>query len=161
MKIKVGFGYDIHQLVEGRDLIIGGVKIDHHKGALGHSDADCLLHAICDALLGAANLGDIGTHFPDTDPKYKGVDSQILLSEVGELVRTANYEIGNLDCTICLEKPKLKPHIGSMQKVISACLNIPIEDISIKATTSEKMSFVGEENGIKAYAVCLVEKNAA
>lgn len=158
MKIKVGFGYDIHQLVEGRDFWLGGVKLEHSKGALGHSDADVLIHAICDAMLGAANLRDIGFHFPDTDPKYKGADSKILLKEVNRLVNEKGYTLGNIDATICLEKPKVNPHIEAMTKVMCDILELDEDDLSIKATTSEKMSFVGEEKGVKAYAVVLIEK---
>ena len=158
MKIKVGFGYDVHQLAENHDFSIGGVKIPYHKGAVGHSDADVLIHAICDAILGAAGIGDIGTHFPDTDPQYKGIDSKILLKEVMEKVNKRGFFIGNIDATICLEKPKLKPHIPSMQQTMAGILNMKTDDLSIKATTSEKMGFVGREDGVAAYAVVLIQK---
>ena len=158
MKFRVGFGYDIHQLVEGREFWLGGVKIAHYKGALGHSDADVLIHAICDAILGAANLRDIGFHFPDTDPRYKNVDSKILLKNTMTIVREKGYELGNIDATICLEKPKINPHVPEMIQTMAKVMNVEEEDISIKATTSEKMSFVGEEKGIKAYASVLVYK---
>lgn len=157
MKIKVGFGYDVHQLVEGHPFVLGGVKIDHHSGAFGHSDADVLLHVICDALLGAANLRDIGFQFPDTDPKYKGIDSKILLRESIELVRNKGFKVSNLDCTICLQKPKVNPYIPEMKSVISEILEIEEEDVSIKATTTEKLGFVGREEGVSAYCVCLIQ----
>lgn len=158
MKFRTGFGYDIHQLVEGRDFWLGGMKIKHHKGAKGHSDADVLIHAICDALLGAANLRDIGFHFSDTDPKYKDIDSKILLKEVMRLIRGKGFELGNVDATICLEAPKVNPYIPSMMKKMAEVMNVDEEDISLKATTSEKMSFVGKEQGIKAYASVLIYK---
>lgn len=158
MKIKVGFGYDMHQFKEGRELWIGGIKIDHNKGLVGHSDADVLIHAICDALLGAANLRDIGYNFPDNADEYKNIDSKVLLSRTLNLLTNKGYSIGNIDATICAETPKLNPHIPSMQKAISTILNISSEDISIKATTSEKMGFVGREEGITAYAVALINK---
>lgn len=153
---RIGFGIDFHQLVPGRELWIGGVKLEHHKGALGHSDADVLLHAICDALLGAACLGDIGVHFPDTDAKYKGIDSKVLLKKSNELINSAGYQLGNIDSTVCLELPKIKPHVIEMQKVIAAILNVNENQVSIKATTSEKMGFVGREEGIAAYATVLL-----
>ncbi len=156
MKIRVGFGYDIHQLSEKRDFIVGGVKIPHDKGLLGHSDADVLLHAISDAILGAANLRDIGFHFPDTDPEYKGADSKKLLKGVFDLIKERAFKVSNIDATICAEKPKLNPHIPDMQKQISEILEIDKMDVSIKATTSEKMGFVGREEGVKAYAVVLI-----
>ena len=156
---RIGFGVDIHQLVEGRDLIVGGVKIESHVGALGHSDADVLLHAICDALLGAANLRDIGHHFSDTDPDFKGVDSQLLLKESYRLVREAGYEIVNLDSTVLLEQPKLNPHILNMQSIIAKNLQCDVSQISIKATRGEKMGYVGEGKGIQAYATVLIAKN--
>ena len=159
MKIRTGFGYDIHQLVEERDFWLGGIKIEHHKGAKGHSDADVLIHAICDALLGAANLRDIGFHFSDTDPKYKNIDSKILLADVMKLIRDKGYELGNIDATICLEKPKINPHIEKMVSTMASVMNVDVDDISLKATTSEKMSFVGKEEGIKAYAVALITKS--
>lgn len=158
MQIKVGFGYDMHQLVEGRDLIVGGVKIDHTKGLQGHSDADVLIHAICDALLGAANLRDIGYNFPDTLADYKNIDSTVLLRRTVELLKDKGYSIGNIDSTICAERPKLNPHIPSMQQRLAEVMGINIDDISIKATTSEKMGFVGREEGITAYAVVLIQK---
>jgi len=158
MKIKVGFGFDVHQLVEGRELWLGGVKIDHHKGADGHSDADVLLHAICDALLGAANLRDIGFHFSNTDSKYKNIDSKILLKEVVALLEAKNYRIGNVDATLCMEQPKINPHITAMQEVLAPIMKISVEDISIKATTNEGLGYVGSENGVNAYAVALIER---
>ena len=158
MKFRTGFGYDIHQLVEDRDFWLGGIKIEHTKGALGHSDADVLIHAICDAILGAANLRDIGFHFPDTDPKYKGVDSKILLTDSMKLVREKGFELGNIDATICLEKPKINPHIPAMISTMAKVMQVDEDDISLKATTSEKMSFVGKEEGIKAYATVLIYK---
>ncbi len=157
-KIKIGFGVDVHQLVEGRKLIIGGKEIPADLGALGHSDADVLLHAICDALLGAANLRDIGFHFPDTDPAYKGADSRILLKGVFDLLKSKGYFVGNIDATVILEKPKLNPHIPEMQQIIAQILEISEEDVSIKATTHEKVDSFGERRAVKAYAVCLIEK---
>ncbi len=153
---RVGFGYDVHQLVEGRELWLGGVKIEHEKGALGHSDADVLLHAICDALLGAAALGDIGKHFPDTSSDFKDIDSKILLKKTCELIRANGYEIGNIDSTLCLERPKVMKHAELMKKAISEVAGIDVNQISIKATTSEKMGFVGREEGVNAYAVALI-----
>ncbi len=161
MKIKVGFGYDIHQLVEGRDFWLGGIKLDFHLGAKGHSDADVLIHAICDAILGAANLRDIGYHFPDTDPKYKGADSKILLKEVHQLLLNKGYTLGNIDATVVLERPKVNPHIDAMKEVLCGILGLDEDDLSIKATTSEKMSFVGEERGVKAYATVLIQKGVS
>lgn len=158
MKIRVGFGYDVHKLSVDRDLWLGGIKIDHSKGLLGHSDADVLLHAICDALLGAANLRDIGFHFPDTAGEYENIDSKILLRKVLELISEKGYQVGNIDATICAERPKINPHIPEMQKIISEILKIEIDEVSIKATTSEKMGFVGREEGFSAYAVVLIEK---
>ena len=156
MKIRVGLGYDVHQLVEGRDLWIGGVKIPHEKGALGHSDADVLLHVICDALLGAANFRDIGFHFPDTDPKYKDVDSKFLLAEVVGLISQQGFRIGNIDSTICLQKPKISPYITEMTRMIAQICSIDIQDVSVKATTTEKLGMIGREEGISAYAVVLI-----
>lgn len=156
MKIRVGFGYDVHPLETGRDLWLGGVKIDHPKGAVGHSDADALIHAMCDAFLGAANLGDIGKHFPDTSEEFKDIDSKKLLKCVFDMLKKEGYEIGNVDCTICLEKPKISPYIAEMKKVLAATLRIPERNISIKATTNEKLGFVGREDGVCAYAVCLL-----
>lgn len=155
--MRIGYGIDFHQLVEGRDLMIGGVKIPHTKGALGHSDADVLLHAICDALLGAACLGDIGVHFPDTSAEFKNIDSKILLAKTKDLISAEGYSIVNIDASLCLEKPKIKPHIPAMQEIISQILGIGIRDISIKATTNEKMGFVGREEGLVAHAVCLLQ----
>ena len=161
MNIRVGFGYDVHQLVEGRDLWLGGVLIPHHKGSLGHSDADVLIHVICDALLGAANMRDIGFHFPDTDPQYKGVDSKVLLREVIKLLRDNKYEIGNIDTTLVLQQPKINPHVEKMRDTLAQVLEINNDAISIKATTNEKMGFVGREEGIAAYAVALIYKTVA
>ncbi len=158
MGIRIGYGVDFHQLVAGRDLFIGGIKIPHDKGALGHSDADVLLHAICDALLGAACLGDIGVHFPDTSAEFKNIDSKILLAKTFELIKGEGYTIGNIDCTLCLEAPKIKPFVPAMQEAIAAILGISIKDISIKATTTETMGFVGRKEGLVAYAACLLEK---
>ena len=158
MKIRVGFGYDVHKLAEHRELWVGGVKIEHPFGLLGHSDADVLLHAICDAILGAANMRDIGFHFPDTASEYKNVDSKILLKKTLDVISEKGYKVGNIDATICAEYPKMNPHIPAMQQVISNILNIDIDDISIKATTSERMGFVGREEGFAAYAVALIEK---
>lgn len=159
MKVRVGFGFDVHQLKEGQDFWLGGIKIPHTKGAVGHSDADVLIHTICDALLGAANLRDIGFHFPPTDIKYKGIDSKILLKEVVELVCNKGYQIGNIDVTIALEKPKVNPFIPEMKKVLAKLLKVDEEDVSIKATTTEKLGFEGREEGVSAYAVVLIQKN--
>jgi len=156
MKIRIGSGVDFHQLVEGRDLWIGGVKIPHTKGALGHSDADVLLHAICDAMLGAACLGDIGTHFPDTSSEFKNIDSKILLQRTIALIKSEGYSVVNIDSTLCLQAPKIKPFISQMQEVIAAIVGITIKDVSIKATTTEKMGFVGREEGLVAYASVLL-----
>jgi 2-C-methyl-D-erythritol 2,4-cyclodiphosphate synthase len=153
---RIGYGIDFHQLVEGRELWIGGVKLEHSKGALGYSDADVLLHAICDAMLGAVALGDIGFHFPDTDDAYKNIDSKILLQRSNELINKAGYKIGNIDSTICLELPKIKPYVPEMQKIIANILSVEPNTVSIKATTSEKMGFVGREEGIAAYATVLL-----
>lgn len=158
MKIKVGLGFDVHQLVEGRDFWLGGIKIPHEKGALGHSDADVLIHAICDALLGAANLGDIGVHFPDTDVAFKGIDSKILLAKTLDLITEKGWKISNIDCTLVLEKPKIKPYVLQMQQTLAQILKIDIEDISIKATTNETMGFIGRQEGVVAYAVTLLQK---
>lgn len=156
--IRVGLGFDVHQLAEGEEFWIGGVKVPYSKGAVGHSDADVLLHAINDALFGAAAMGDIGTHFPDTDMKYKGIDSKILLSDSIKLVRDKGYEIGNIDATVSLQLPKLKPHISEMRKVIAAVLSINIDQVSIKATTTEKLGYVGNGQGVNAHAVVLLFK---
>jgi len=152
----VGFGYDVHQLVEGRKLILGGVEIPFDKGLLGHSDADALLHAICDAMLGTLALGDIGKHFPDTDPKYKGIDSRLLLKEVGELIKSEGYSVGNIDSTIVIENPKMATHIEAMQTNISNILCINFDQVSVKATRSEKMGFVGKGEGVKVYSTVLL-----
>lgn len=158
MKIRVGFGYDVHRLADDRELWLGGIKIDHTHGLLGHSDADVLLHAICDAILGAANARDIGFHFPDTAGEYKNIDSKILLKKTLDVITAKGYKIGNIDATICAERPKINPHIPQMQQVIADILHISIDDISIKATTSEKVGFVGREEAFTAYAVALIEK---
>ncbi|HNB80574.1 MAG TPA: 2-C-methyl-D-erythritol 2,4-cyclodiphosphate synthase [Chitinophagaceae bacterium] len=155
---RIGQGVDFHQLCEGRDFFLGGIQIDYHRGALGHSDADVLLHALCDALLGAIAAGDIGTHFPDTDPKYKGIDSKILLKESYRLVQEKGYNLVNADCTLCLEKPKIKPYVSAMQECISGILEVSVQDVSIKATTTEKMGFVGREEGVMAHATVLLIK---
>lgn len=155
--MRIGYGIDFHQLVEGRDLVIGGVHIPHSKGALGHSDADVLLHAICDALLGAACLGDIGVHFPDTSNEFKNIDSKILLARVKDLIVAEGYAVVNIDASLCLEKPKIKPYIPAMQQAIARILGIGLNDISIKATTTETMGFVGREEGLVAHAVCLLK----
>lgn len=156
MQIRVGYGFDVHQMTEGRDLWLGGVKLPHHKGALGHSDADVLLHAICDALLGAANLRDIGYHFPDTSGAFKNIDSKILLADSVKLVRDAGWEIQNIDSTLVLEKPKIAPHIDAMKAAIAEHAGILVDQISIKATTNEKMGFIGREEGVVAHAVALL-----
>ena len=157
MAYRIGFGVDFHQLAEGRELVIGGINVPHNKGAVGHSDADVLLHAICDALLGAANLGDIGVHFPDTDSKYKNIDSKILLRETICLVKKNNYQLVNIDSTLCLQEPKIKPYIPQMQKAIAECIDTSENNISIKATTTEQMGFVGRKEGVVAYATVLLE----
>lgn len=158
MKIKVGLGVDFHQLVEGRDFWLGGVLVPHSKGALGHSDADVLLHAICDALLGAAALGDIGVHFPDTSQEFKNIDSKILLAKTYALVTEKGYTISNVDATLCLQAPKIKPYVPQMVAAIAAILNLSEEDVSIKATTTETLGFVGREEGVVAYATALLIK---
>ena len=158
MQIRIGFGVDFHQLVEERDLWIGGIKIPHTKGALGHSDADVLLHAICDAILGAACLGDIGVHFPDTDMDFKNIDSKILLKKTAELLKAEGFKVINIDSTLCLELPKIKPYVGEMQQIIAAILGIKEKDVSIKATTTETMGFVGREEGLVAYATVLIQE---
>ena len=160
MNIRVGFGYDVHPLGEGRELWLGGIKIAFDKGCVGHSDADVLLHAICDALLGAANLRDIGFHFPNTSPEFKGADSKLLLQKVNELLKEKNYSIGNIDATLSLEAPKINPHIPEMQKVIASVLEIDADCISIKATTNEKLGYVGKGEGVNAYAVALISRNS-
>jgi len=158
MKIRVGFGYDIHKLEVGYQLWLGGIRVNHTKGSVGHSDGDVLIHAICDAMLGAANLRDIGIHFPDTDQSIKGIDSKIILKQTLEIVNSKGYQVGNIDSTVCLQKPKIKDLIPEMQRVLATVLNISIDDISIKATTTENLGFVGREEGIAAYAVVLMEK---
>lgn len=158
MKIKVGFGFDVHQLKEDHPFVVGGVTLPHHKGAFGHSDADVLLHAICDALLGAANLRDIGFHFKNTDPQWKGISSLVLLKETMVLLKEKGYEVGNVDAMLCIEAPKINPYIPKMQHYIAEAMGISVDDISIKATTGEQMGFVGREEGVVAYAVCLIEK---
>ena len=159
MKIRVGLGYDVHQLVEGRELWLGGIKIDHRLGLLGHSDADVLLHAICDALLGAANMRYIGYHFPDTAASTLDIDSKILLRKTIDLIAGKGYRVGNVDVTVCAERPKLNPHIPDMKDCLAKVMGIDVEDVSIKATTTEKLGFTGREEGISAYAVVLIEKD--
>ena len=156
--MRIGHGYDVHKLVEGRDLILGGVKIDHHLGLLGHSDADVLLHAVSDSLLGAAGLGDIGVHFPDTDPKYKGADSLKLLQIVAEKVREAGYRVSNIDVTMIAQRPKLKDHIPQMRENIAFAVGIGADRVNVKATTEEKLGFTGREEGLSCHAVCLLEE---
>lgn len=158
MKIRVGLGFDVHQLVENRDLWLGGIRIEHSHGLLGHSDADVLIHAICDALLGAANLRDIGFHFPDTGKEYAGIDSKILLRRTTDLLKDNGYAIGNVDVTVCAEQPKLNPHIPAMKEVLAPLMDLDLEDVSIKATTTERLGFTGRKEGISAYAVVLIEK---
>ena len=159
MKIRTGFGFDVHRLVEGRDLWLGGIKIEHATGLLGHSDADVLIHAICDALLGAANMRDIGYHFPDTAGEFENIDSKILLKKTVALIATKGYTVGNIDATVCAERPKLKNHIPQMQQVLAEVMGIDADDVSIKATTTEKLGFTGREEGISAYAVVLIAKD--
>ena len=159
MKIRVGLGYDVHQLVEGRELWLGGIKIDHRLGLLGHSDADVLIHAICDALLGAANMRDIGYHLPDTAASTLDIDSKILLRKTIDLIAGKGYRVGNVDVTVCAERPKLNPHIPDMKDCLAKVMGIDVEDVSIKATTTEKLGFTGREEGISAYAVVLIEKD--
>ena len=158
LTIRTGFGFDVHRLVEGRELWLGGIRIPHEKGLDGHSDADVAIHALCDALLGAAALRDIGYHFPDTDPRYKGIDSKKLLREVANLLDQKGYAFGNADITICAEAPKLNPHIPKMQVTLAECLSCAPDDISIKATTTEQLGFTGRREGIAAYAVVLIAK---
>lgn len=157
-KIRVGFGFDVHQLREQHPFVLGGVSLEHHAGAYGHSDADVLLHAICDALLGAANLRDIGFHFSNTDDRWKGISSLKLLQHVMVLLREKGWEIGNIDAMVCLEAPKINPHIPAMKMHIAEAAGISEEDVSIKATTNEKLGFIGREEGLVAYAVCLIER---
>ncbi len=161
MKIRVGFGYDVHQLKPGNEFVLGGIRIPYEKGSLGHSDGDVLIHAICDALLGAANLRDIGFHFPDTDNQYKGIDSKILLKKTIELLKNQNYSIENIDSTICLQQPKIKNRIPEMIETLAETMHLSAEDISIKATTTENLGFVGREEGIAAYATVLIKKPEA
>ena len=156
--MRIGFGFDVHPLVENAAFTLGGVVIPHHKGAAGHSDADTLIHAICDALLGAANLGDIGMHFPDSDPTLKGINSKILLQKVIRLITQKGYHIVNIDTTVCLQQPKLRPYIQQMQETLANVMSIPMDNISIKATTTERLGFTGREEGVSAYAVALVGK---
>ena len=158
MSYRIGSGVDFHQMTEGRELWIGGVKIPHHKGALGHSDADVLLHAICDALLGALSLGDIGLHFPNNDPAYKNIDSKLLLQKTVGMINDKGYSIVNIDTTLCLQEPKIKPYVAAMQEVIAGIAGIQSSDVSVKATTTENMGFVGREEGLMAYATVLLEK---
>ncbi len=158
MKIKVGFGFDVHQLKDNHPFILGGVNLEHHKGAFGHSDADVLAHAISDALLGAANLQDIGHHFKNTDERWRGIDSLILLKECVRLIGEKGFKVGNIDAMLCLEAPKINPHVPEMKKNIAAAIGCDVEDVSIKATTNETMGFIGREEGVVAYAVCLIEK---
>ncbi len=158
MNIRIGFGIDFHQMGEGREFWLGGIKINHHRGALGHSDADVLLHAVCDAMLGAACLGDIGVHFPDTDASFKNIDSKILLQKSFELIKNAGWTIINIDSSLCLQEPKIKNYIPQMQAVIAGILSLQLNDVSIKATTTEKMGFVGRGEGLVAYATILLQK---
>lgn len=158
MNFRIGFGYDVHQLKEGLDFWLGGIKIDHTHGSYGHSDADVLIHVICDALLGAANMRDIGYHFSDKDPRYKGIDSKILLKKVVDMLREHNYEIGNIDSTICLQTPKINPYVPEMKTCLAKVMEIEENNVSIKATTTEKLGFVGREEGVSAYAVALIYK---
>jgi 2-C-methyl-D-erythritol 2,4-cyclodiphosphate synthase len=157
-KIRVGFGFDVHQLVEGRPFVLGGITIPHHKGPLGHSDGDTLIHAICDALLGAANLRDIGYHFPDTSGEFENIDSKIILKKTVDIIAQNGYSIGNIDSTICLQRPKIKDYIPRMQQVLAEVCGIDVDDIAIKATTTEKLGFEGREEGLSAYAVVLITK---
>lgn len=158
MKFRIGQGYDVHRLVEGRELWLCGIRLDHTLGLLGHSDADVAIHALCDAILGTLTLGDIGYHFPDTDPAYKGADSKILLSRVCEMMRSRGYEIGNVDITICAERPKMRPHIDDMRRSLARVMECAVEDVSVKATTTERLGFTGREEGISAMAVVLLRE---
>jgi 2-C-methyl-D-erythritol 2,4-cyclodiphosphate synthase len=159
MKIRVGLGFDVHPLEKGKDFFLGGIKLDSEKGAVGHSDADVLIHAICDALLGAANLGDIGFHFSNTDARWKGKDSKFFLREVTAMLEAKGWKVENVDCTLTLEHPKINPHIPEMKKVLAPLMNITEEDVSIKATTNEKLGYIGREEGVNAYAVALISKH--
>lgn len=156
--IRVGMGYDVHRLVEGRELWLGGIKLEHELGLLGHSDADVLIHAICDALLGAANMRDIGYHFPDTADETDGIDSKILLKKTVDLIATKGYRVGNIDCTVCAERPKLNPHVEEMKQCLANVMGTDVDCVSIKATTTEKLGFTGRMEGISAYAVALIER---
>ena len=158
MKIRVGFGFDVHQLVPNRELWLGGIQFEHELGLLGHSDADVLIHAICDALLGAANMRDIGFHFPDNAGEFKNIDSKILLAKTVDLIATKGYQVDNVDATVCAERPKLKARIPEMQEVLAKLMKVDVDDVSIKATTTEKLGFTGREEGISAYATVLIEK---
>lgn len=159
MKIRVGFGFDVHRLVPGRELWLGGIRLEHELGLLGHSDADVLIHAICDALLGAANLRDIGYHFPDNSAEFKNIDSKILLAKTVELIAGKGYRVANIDATVCAERPKLKNRIPEMQEVLAKVMGVDADDVSIKATTTEKLGFTGREEGISAYVTVLIEKD--
>lgn len=159
MKIRVGFGFDVHKLVTGRELWLGGIRLEHEMGLLGHSDADVLIHAICDALLGAANMRDIGYHFPDNSADFKNIDSKILLAKTVKLIAGKRYRVGNVDATVCAERPKLKIFIPEMQEVLARVMEVDVDDVSIKATTTEKLGFTGREEGISAYATVLIEKD--
>tara|TARA_B110000444_G_scaffold69495_1_gene65270 strand:+ start:6292 stop:6771 length:480 start_codon:yes stop_codon:yes gene_type:complete len=158
MNIRVGFGFDVHRLEEGEDFWLGGILVPHSKGSVGHSDADVLIHTICDAILGAANLRDIGFHFPDTSEKYKGIDSKILLKDVMKLLRKEGFELGNIDATIALQNPKVNPYVPEMKNILAQVMSISPSQVSLKATTTEKLSFVGREEGVSAYAVVLIQK---
>lgn len=157
-KIRVGFGYDVHRLVEDRELWLGGIRLEYEKGLLGHSDADVLIHAICDALLGAANMRDIGYHFPDTAGEFENIDSKILLKKTVQLIATKGYRVGNVDATVCAERPKLNPHIPLMKQTLASVMGVDEDDVSIKATTTEKLGFIGRQEGISAYATVLIER---
>ena len=159
MKFRVGMGFDVHQLEVGQDFWLGGIKLPSARGAVGHSDADVLIHAICDALLGAANLGDIGQHFQNTDPRWRGMASKFFLIEVIKMINEKGWQIENLDCTLCLEKPKINPHIPDMKKELSSIMGVEADDISIKATTNERLGYVGREEGVNAFAVALIRKD--
>ena len=159
MKIRVGFGFDVHKLVTGRELWLGGIRLEHEMGLLGHSDADVLIHAICDALLGAANMRDIGYHFPDNSADFKNIDSKILLAKTVKLIAGKGYRVGNVDATVCAERPKLKKFITEMQEVVARVMEVDVDEVSIKATTTEKLGFTGREEGISAYATVLIEKD--
>ena len=158
MRIRVGFGFDVHKFAENRELWLGGIQLEHDRGLLGHSDADVLIHAICDALLGAAHMRDIGYHFPDNAGEFKNIDSKILLAKTVDLIATKGYRVGNVDATVCAERPKLKARIPEMQEVLAKLMGVDVDDVSIKATTTEKLGFTGREEGISAYATVLIEK---